>query len=122
VIVAFVPDLMDRSKVTAAAGAQPVRFVATPAELTHAVADADIAEGAGAVAHLVLVDLSRPGAIEAVAAVAALPTRRIVGFAPHVDHERLDEARAAGCTEVLARRDLFRRLDEVLAEPTGGGP
>jgi hypothetical protein len=111
VIVAYVPDLMDRSKITAAAP-EPVRFVAIPADLAAAVADAD----------LVLVDLARPGAIEAVGDMTVLPTRRVVGFAPHVDHQRLDEARAAGCTEVLARRDLFRCLDEVLANPAPRGP
>ncbi len=123
-IVALVPDLMDRSKVAAAARAldREVRFV-TAGDLPAA------APGAG----LVLVDLSRPGAVDAVRAVAATgggdedgtgaPTRprpHLVGFGSHVDRELLAEAADAGCDEVLARSQLFGRLAEVLGvDPAG---
>lgn len=103
-VAACVPDLMDRSKVAAAAAAvgADVAFVARPADLAAAGAD------------VVVVDLSRPGVLEALASLAGV---RTVGFGSHVDRALLDAARAAGCDEVLARSAFFARLPEVL----GGG-
>jgi hypothetical protein len=97
VIAAYVPDLMDRSKVSAAAPA--VTFVRSAAALV----DTD--------APTVVVDLSRPGVLDVLAALAG---RRIIGFGSHVDNELLEAARAAGCTEVLRRSEFFRRLPELL--------
>lgn len=94
-VVAYVPDLMDRSRLTG------VTFVATPAEL--ASADADV----------VVVDLSRPGVLELLPAVAER-VPRIVGFGSHVDTELLAAARAAGCTEVLPRSRFFADPAAVL--------
>ena len=90
------PDLMDRSKLAAAG---EVVFVATPGEL------------AGASADLVVVDLSRPGVLDALARVDA----RTIGFGSHVDHQLLAAARAAGCDEVLPRSKFFARIGELLA-------
>lgn len=98
-VAAYVPDLMDRSRLSAAAS--DVAFVPTPA----ALADVD--------ADLVLVDLGRPGVLDAVAALAARDVRTI-GFGSHVDRELLDAARAAGCSEVLARSAFFGRLSSLL--------
>ena len=97
-IVAFVPDLMDRSKITAA-GAD-VQFVSSPAALEAAAAGATV-----------VVDLSRPGVLEV---LPSLRGRRVVGFGSHVDRDLLDRARAAGCTEVLARSVFFARVAELL--------
>ena len=55
-VVAYVPELIDRSKVAAAAD---VTFVGDPAEL--AAADAD----------LVVVDLSRPGVVDVLPRIRA---------------------------------------------------
>jgi hypothetical protein len=97
-VAAHVPDLMDRSKVSAVAGGR-VTFARTPGEL------------AGTDADLVVVDLSRPGVLDALPSLAG---RRVLGFGSHVDTELLDAARAAGC-EVLPRSKFFTRLDELLA-------
>ena len=94
--VAYVPDLMDRSRL---ARLGSVSFVSTPGELTDAEAD------------VVVVDLSRPGVLEAVAGLEGV---RTIGFGSHVDHELLDAARAAGCGEVLPRSRFFARLDHIL--------
>ena len=91
-VVALVPDLMDRSKVSAAAPG--ARFVTKPAHLTEAAEGADV----------VVVDLSRPGVLDAL----PLPTR-VVGFASHVDRETLAAAEAAGA-EVMARSAFFRDI------------
>ena len=97
VILAFVPDLMDRSKV-AAAGA--VTFVARPEDLRDRHAD------------LVIVDLSRLGPPDVLSSV---DSPRIIGFASHVDRHVLDSGRAAGCTEVMARSAFFSRLGALLS-------
>jgi len=97
-IVAYVPDLMDRSKV-AAAGA--VTFVARPADLAGASEDADV----------VVVDLTRPGVVDA---LAGLGDRRVIGFANHTSRDVMAAARAAGAEQVLARSEFFARLDELL--------
>jgi hypothetical protein len=102
-VVAYVPDLMDRSKVSAAAAGE-VRFVAQPAGLAAAAATAD----------LVVVDLSRPGVLDALIDVAALGVR-VIGFGSHVDRDLLDEARSAGCSQVLARSAFFGQLASLLA-------
>lgn len=114
-VVALVPDLMDRSKVAAAAPG--VRFVRSPAELAAEVAgDAGTgAAGTGADrADLIVVDLSRPGVLDALPSLAAGGSR-VVGFGSHVDRALLDAARAAGCSQVLARSAFFARLPELLS-------
>jgi hypothetical protein len=98
-VFVYAPDLMDRSKVVAAVPSAVV--LADP----HAVAPAP--------GDTVVLDLSRPAAIEAIAALAGTGAR-LIGFASHVDHERIDRAREAGC-EVLARSAFFGRLPGVLA-------
>ncbi len=95
-IAAYVPDLMDRSKLAAAAD---VTFVPTPSEL------------AGTGAEVVVVDLSRAGVLDALAGLGAA---RTIGFGSHVDRELLEAARAAGCDEVLPRSRFFAHLGELL--------
>jgi hypothetical protein len=94
-IVAYVPDLMDRSRISAAR--PDVVFVRAPADLSSTPA------------RLVLLDAGRPGALEAVATIEA----PVIAFGAHVDDELLDAARRAGCAEVLPRSRFFRRLAEL---------
>ena len=103
-MIAYVPDLMDRSKVAAAG--PPVSFVPTPAALVDAAGDADG----------VVVDLGRPGAVEVLPAVVAKGVR-VVAFGSHVDKDVLDAARAAGCHEVLPSSAFFRDLPALLGTP-----
>ncbi|HEX7275798.1 MAG TPA: hypothetical protein VF244_00345 [Acidimicrobiales bacterium] len=95
-IVAYVPDLLDRSKVAAAGD---VTFVDRPAAL------------AGVEADLVVVDLMRPGVLEA---LAGLPGR-VIGFARHTEPALMAAAHAAGCDVVLPRSSFFAQLGELLA-------
>jgi hypothetical protein len=97
-IVAYVPDLMDRSKVAAAGD---VTFVSRPADLAVAGEGADV----------VVVDLTRPGVVEVVGDLRG----RVIGFANHTSRDVMAAARAAGCEQVLARSEFFARLDELLA-------
>jgi hypothetical protein len=98
-VVAYVPDLMDRSRMAALGD---VTFVPDPAGLAARAA----AEGA----EVVVVDLTRPGALEAVAAVEG----RVVGFANHTERGLMDAARAAGCDLVVARSAFLSRLPELV--------
>ena len=95
-VVAFVPDLMDRSRL---AGIEGVAFVATTQALE--TTDADIA----------IVDLSRQGVLDVLPSVRAA---RVIAFGSHVDTELLAAARAAGCDEVMARSAFFSRVRELL--------
>lgn len=94
-MVAVVPDLMDRSRLSAP-GCE-VTHVAVGA-LAEAVADPT------APVDLVVVDLSRPGVLERVADLDV----PVVGFAPHVHDALLAQARQAG-VEALPRSAFFRR-------------
>ena len=98
-IVAYVPDVMDRSKVAAAGDCI---FVSRPADLAGLCAGAD----------LVVVDLTRPGVVDVLPLDA-----KVIGFANHTSRDVMDAARAAGCAEVLPRSDFFARIDELLGPP-----
>lgn len=98
--VAYVPDLIDRSKVASAAHGT-VTFVTSPADLPAA------AEGAA----LVVLDLSRPGVLAVLPSIGA-PT---LGFGRHDDRELLAAASKAGCDRVLARNAFFAQVGELLA-------
>jgi hypothetical protein len=101
-IIAFVPDLMDRSKVVAAApDAIIVRTLS------------DLSAGAG---DTVIIDLSRPGALDAISRLAGA---RVIGFGSHVDRQLLSAARAAGF-EVMARSAFFGGLPALLIQESGG--
>jgi hypothetical protein len=95
-VVAFVPDLLDRSKVAAAAD---VTFVDSPEALIDAPGE------------VVVVDLMRAGVLDV---LPALAPRRVIGFGRHTERAVLEAARAAGCDEVLPRSSFFPRLEELL--------
>lgn len=100
-VEAYVPDLMDRSRLDAAgasAGAE-VSYAPSPDRLSGE-------------ADLVVVDLTRAGVLEALPNLGGAAT---VGFASHVDRDLLRRARAAGCQTVLARSAFFGRLGPLLA-------
>ncbi len=100
-VLAYVPDLMDRSKLAAAV--PDVTFLGGPAALAARASEAD----------LVVVDLDRPAAIDVLADVVATGAR-VVGFAAHVDDPTLEAATARGCRAVPRSR-FFRSLPSVLA-------
>ncbi len=101
---------MDRSRLEAAGRAvgTSVVFVNDPLEVPAAVASGD--------ASVVVVDLSAPGALEALALAG---TMRTIGFCSHVNRDLLQRAKDAGCDEVLARSVMFRHLDELLSARPG---
>jgi DNA-binding NarL/FixJ family response regulator len=101
-VVAYVPDLMDRSKVANAPA--EVRFVNKPADLADAAAP-DTTD-------LVVVDVTRPGVVEALPSLSV----PVLGFSKHTNREAIDAALAAGADQVLARSAFFSRLDDLLGD------
>jgi hypothetical protein len=99
-VVAYTPDLMDRSKISAAI--PDCRFVARP-EVLVGLAGTDV----------VLVDLSKKGVLEVLGdLVAGGP--RVIAYGSHVDKALLESAAEAGVAEVLPRSQFFYRLPSLL--------
>jgi hypothetical protein len=105
VVVAFVPDLMDRSRLAALGP----RFAATVAQL------GELVDAAGVEHCVVVVDLARPGGLAAAAEQVARGVR-CIGVAPHVDAELRDAAVDAG-VQVVARSRFFADPAQVLGSP-----
>ena len=95
-VAAYTPDLMDRSKISAAVPA--CRFVARPEALVGLAAT-----------DVVLVDLSKKGVLDVLGDIVASGAR-VLAYGAHVDKQLLGAAEAAGCTEVLPRSQFFTRL------------
>ncbi|MGD9721102.1 MAG: hypothetical protein AB7O59_03490 [Pirellulales bacterium] len=69
-------------------------------------------------ARLVALDLSVGGlnVEELVTRIRALaPEATILAFGPHVQHERLETAKAAGCDMVISRGKFHAEMDALLA-------
>ena len=96
-IVAYVPDLMDRSKVAAAGDCI---FVSRPSDLPNLSPSADV----------VVVDLTRAGVVDVLPDLEG----RVIGFANHTARDVMEAARAAGCEQVLKRSEFFARIDDLL--------
>ena len=102
-VVALTPDLMDRSKVTAAIDG-----------VVHVGAAALLARAVDEETELVIVDATKAGALEAITNLSA--TCRVVAFGPHVDDDLLAAATAAGA-EAMPRSRFFHQLDEGAFTP-----
>ena len=96
-VVAYVPDLMHRSKVAAAGDCGSV---SRPGDLAALAPSADV----------VVVDLTRPGVVDVLTDLHG----RVIAFANHTARDAMAAARAAGCEQVLPRSDFFARIDELL--------
>lgn len=96
IVAAFVPGLMDRSKVENAL--PEAYFVASADQLT--LVDADV----------FVLDLDADGSLEVLADL--VDAGRVVGFGRHTNEDTLAAADRAGC-EAVARSAFFRRLPEV---------
>jgi CheY-like chemotaxis protein len=111
-VVALVDDLMFLSRIREAAKAAgvDVRAVRRLPELLAACRPAP---------RVVLVDLDRPqvpveetlAALRSDAELASVP---VVGFLSHVNADRAQAARGAGCTQVLARSAFVKALPSLL--------
>ena len=112
-VVALIEDLMFSSKVREAATALGV-------EARSVRSLEALVEGCRGGAGLVVVDLdarrlSPIAAIEALRADPSLAGLSVVGFFSHVHEERAEQARAAGCSQVLTRGAFVRELPALLS-------
>ncbi len=98
-VVAYVPDLMDRSKFDAVKDQVDIKFASRPEQLASVEAD------------LLIVDLGRPGVIEALSGSQA----EKVGFISHVDDDARLRATTAG-VRVYARSAFFSRLVSIVTK------
>jgi hypothetical protein len=80
-------------------------------------------------ARLIVVDLRLPVALDALDALAADPALAALAKVGFIDHERtdvMDQARARGCTEVMAKGGFANGLPKLLtaltAAPASSGP
>jgi CheY-like chemotaxis protein len=107
-VVYMISDMLFSSKLREAAKATGVSVQATR--------DAAAWAAAAREAKLAIVDLRMPVALAALDALAAAPgSARTVGF---IDHERtdvMDQARAKGCTDVMAKGQFANALPKLLA-------
>src|SRR5689334_5160388 len=104
----MISDMLFSSKLREAAKATGVTV--------QAARDAAAWATAAREAKLAIVDLRMPAALAALDALSgAPPAARIVGF---IDHERtdvMDQARAKGCTDVMAKGQFANALPKLLA-------
>ena len=112
-ILAVLDDLLFTSKIRAAAGQLAAKVVF--ARSSAAALD----EMRKARPSLVIFDLNNPrtdplGTVRAMKSDAALAGIPTLGFVSHVQVELIEEARAAGMTEVLARSAFAGNLGEIL--------
>ena len=98
-IVAFVTDLMDRSRLTTALS--DVEFAT---DVNREIGSADV----------VVVDLARYATAVGSLRLAA-PDARIVAYGPHVDDEAMARARSDGADVVVPRSRFFRDPAAALA-------
>ena len=112
-VVYMISDMLFSSKLREAAKASGVTVQAQRDAAAWAAAARD--------AKLAIVDLRMPTALAALDALAAAPsTVRTVGF---IDHERtdvMDQARAKGCTDVMAKGQFANALPKLLAGLSSG--
>lgn len=103
-------DLMDRSKVAAAAEAAGVELAVwrNPGSAAAGLG--------GSPPEVALVDVTHPAALEIIALLAGAGVR-VVAYGPHVDTAALVAASQAGATEVLPRSRFFARLPQLLGSP-----
>ena len=113
-ILALVDDLMFRSKIksTATQVGAGVRFVGSR--------DAALTAMRTEPPALVILDLNNPrtdplGTVTAMKHDDVLAQIRVVGYVSHVDVNTIDEARAAGVDEILARSAFTTKLPDLLA-------
>jgi len=95
-VAAFVPDLMDQSKLRLAM--PDICFVKEIYELIDIEVD------------LVVVDLSKLEVLEVLHKIDS----KILGFVSHIDKEIIAEAEKAGCEKVLPRSKFFHDFNSLV--------
>jgi DNA-binding NarL/FixJ family response regulator len=102
------------------------KITGTAAELGFRIAvEGNVAQGANLAAdsacRCLILDLTTPGlkVPDVFAALPAVDRPRVIAFGPHVQAALLNEARDAGCDEVLPRSKFSATLVEILTRTLG---
>lgn len=117
-VIAFVDDLLFKSKIRAAAQATgaTISFARNSDDVAGLAIDASL--------DLVLIDLEGQSG-DAIDTIRAIRTAvgdgpRIIGFGSHVNVGRLEAAKQAGCNQALARSAFVQVLPTLLSPSTAG--
>jgi CheY-like chemotaxis protein len=111
-VLALVRDLIFASKISASA-----RTAQIDCKIIR-----DVRGLTGQSGDLLLVDLNEPGAIEAASQWQQDSGRPVVGFVSHVDAARIEQARQAGLTRVMARSGFVAALPSLIAGASANPP
>ncbi len=125
IVLALVDDLFFRARIAETARHTGVEFEAVPAgkdlleKLRMAPGGATLQ---GSVPALILVDLNaRGGPLEALRELQAAGNQiPVIAFLSHVQTELAEQARAAGCAEVLPRSKFTQNLAAILGRAKAG--
>jgi DNA-binding NarL/FixJ family response regulator len=111
-VLALVDDLFFQAKILETAKLSGIAL------RTAVTSDALLAEIAKETPKLVIVDLNARGTpLQAIEKVrAAHPGLPLIAFLSHVQTDLAQQARAAGCTQVLPRSQFTRDLATILAQ------
>ena len=117
-VLVVVPDLMMRQKIVGALQAlgYHARGVAKVARLDAALADG---VPSAILVEIDGVDIDAPALTASLAGDDRRGEAPVVGFCSHMRTELMDDVRAAGADRVIARGELIRRLEAVMAEIIG---
>ena len=110
-VVYLIQDMLFTSKIREVA-----KQVGVSVQGTRDVAGLAAAAGGGA--KLVILDLRLPIAVEALARLGGDPATRAIPSVGFIDHEKtdvMDEARALGCGQVMAKGQFATALPKLLA-------
>jgi DNA-binding NarL/FixJ family response regulator len=110
-VVYLIQDMLFTSKIREVA-----KQVGVSVQGTRDVAGLAAAAAVGA--KLVIVDLRLPVAVEALARLGADAATRAIPSVGFIDHEKtdvMDEARARGCGQVMAKGQFATALPKLLA-------
>ena len=114
-VVYMISDMLFSSKLREAAKATGVSVQAQRDPIAWAAAATE--------AKLAILDLRMPTALAALDALAASPppaTLRTVGFIDHDRTDVMDEARAKGCADVMAKGQFANALPKLLSSLASG--
>ncbi len=111
-VLALVDDLFFQAKILETAKQLGITV------RTSTTGDALLAEIAKEAPKLVIVDLNaRGGPLQAIErACAKAPGLPLIAFLSHVQTDLAQQARAAGCTQVMARSQFTRELATILTQ------
>jgi CheY-like chemotaxis protein len=110
-VLALVDDLFFQAKIL-----ETAKYVGVTVR-TSTTGEALLAEIAKEAPKLVIVDLNARGApVHAIEQVRAMsPSLPLIAFLSHVKTELAQQARTAGCTQVMARSQFTHELATILA-------